>query len=54
MSTVIKRNEEDFSGVYYDDGETDENSHFSKTAEASLQAQYKETSDRYSKKDLQR
>lgn len=54
MSMVIKSNEEDFSGVYYDDGETDENSHSSKTAEASLQAQYKETSDRYSKKDLQR
>lgn len=54
MSMVIKSNEEDFSGVYYDDGKTDENSHFSKTAEALLQAQYKETSDRYSKKDLQR
>lgn len=54
MSIVIKSNEEDFSGVYYDGRETDENSHCDKTTEASPQAQYKGTSDRHSKKDLQR
>lgn len=54
MSIVIRSNEEDFRRDYYDDGERGENSHFSKTAEASPQAQYKETSGRHSKKDLQR